>query len=60
MAEGEADCTDVATVLMTAHERVATVVTNQHFHTLYRARRQRRRDCASASPGRRGRNQLPW
>jgi AcrR family transcriptional regulator len=34
MAEGAADCTDVATVLMTALERVATVVTNQHFHAL--------------------------
>jgi AcrR family transcriptional regulator len=34
MVEGATDCTDVATVLMTALERVATVVTNQHFHTV--------------------------
>jgi AcrR family transcriptional regulator len=34
MAEGERDNADVATVLMTALERVATVVTNPHFHTV--------------------------
>jgi AcrR family transcriptional regulator len=44
MAESAGDCSDVATVLMTALERVATVVTNQHFQTVIAAADKKDRD----------------
>jgi hypothetical protein len=44
MAEGDTDNADVATVLMTTLERVATVVTNEHFHTVMAPAHQADRD----------------